>query len=166
MFHGSESETDGWYIDNSVMPEWRQPKKNSLGKVVVASVVAVGSRNDCQNKMDKIEVHQTGTEAGFPVKSMTTLKSVVTERDGTPRMLASVWGSEVVELHEGPLDPALFDVPADFSSGCQSEELVNSHTTPPAHRLGVVQRQGPGDLPLTVSGTQKIQRYKIQKRTK
>jgi len=108
---GSESETDGWYIDNSVMPEWRQPKKNSMG---VASVVAVGTRNDCQNKMDKIEVHQAGAEAGFPVKSMTTLKSVVTERDGTPRMLASIWGSEVVELSEGPLDPALFDVPADF----------------------------------------------------
>ena len=74
----------------------------------------MGTRNDCQNKMDKIEVHQAGAEAGFPVKSMTTLKSVVTERDGTPRMLASIWGSEVVELSEGPLDPALFDVPADF----------------------------------------------------
>ncbi len=30
----SMSETDGWYIDNTIMPEWRQPKKNTFGVVV------------------------------------------------------------------------------------------------------------------------------------
>jgi hypothetical protein len=128
---GSESETDGWYIDDTVLPEWRQSKKNSMG-VVVASVVSVDGRNDCQNKMDKIEVHRTGAEVGFPLKSNTKLKSEVAERDGTPRMLSSSWGSEVVELREGPLDPALFEVPPDFR---QVESLKNWSTTTPRRQL-------------------------------
>src|SRR5690348_12154714 len=73
---GSESETDGWYIEPSIMPEWRQPKKTGSG-VVVALVTAAGNEN-CLNKMDKIEVHRTGFEPGFPVKVSTTLKSEIT----------------------------------------------------------------------------------------
>jgi len=113
------------------MPEWRKPKKNSMG-LTVGSVVTVGTRNDCSNKEDKIEVHQTGAEVGFAVKSMTTLKSQVTERDGKPRMLASIWGSEVVELREGPLDPALFEVPLDFR---RVEGLKNWSTPVPRRQL-------------------------------
>jgi hypothetical protein len=128
---GSFSETEGWYIDDSVLPEWRQSKKNSMG-VVVSSVMAVDGRNDCQKKMDKIEVHRKGVEVGFPVQSKTKLKSQVTERDGTPRMLESVWGSEVVELREGPLDPALFEVPPDFR---QVASLKNWSTTTPRRQL-------------------------------
>src|SRR5438270_327705 len=55
----SLSETDGWYIDGSVMPQWRQQKKNSYG-VVVAAEVSAGSNDKCFNKMDKIEVHRSG----------------------------------------------------------------------------------------------------------
>lgn len=109
----SYSETDGWYIDSSVMPEWRQQKKNAFG-VVVASVVSYGTDGKCADKMDKIEVHRTGTEPGFPVKLYTTLKSEAPRRDGSPKMLDSNWGSEVVELKEGTLDPALFEIPADY----------------------------------------------------
>lgn len=109
---GSDSETDGWYIDPSVMPEWRRPGKNETG-VVVASVMMAGNDN-CLNKMDKIEVHRTGVEPGFPVKVSTTLKSELMRGDGSTSGIVSTWGSEVVELKEGPLDPALFEVPADF----------------------------------------------------
>jgi hypothetical protein len=109
----SYSETDGWYIDSAVMPEWRQPKKNAFG-VVVASVVSFGTDGKCADKMDKIEVHRTGAEPGFPVKLNTTLKSEAPRRDGSPRALESNWGSEVVELKEGPLDPALFEIPGDY----------------------------------------------------
>lgn len=110
---GSESETDGWYIDPSVMPEWRTAKKPGFG-VVVASVISAGSSDNCLNKIDKIDLHRTGVDPGFPVKLTTTLTSDVSERDGSSHMLSSTWGSEVVELHAGPLDPALFDVPPDF----------------------------------------------------
>jgi len=108
----SESETDGWYIDSSIMPEWRQPKKGTTG-VVVASVMMAGNDN-CLNKMDKLEVHRTGVEPGFPLMVSTTLKSELARGDGSQRGIVSTWGSQVVELKEGPLDPALFEVPGDF----------------------------------------------------
>jgi hypothetical protein len=109
----SYSETDGWYIDQALMPQWRQTKKNAFG-VVVASVVSFGTDGKCADKMDKIEVHRTGVEPGFPVKLNTMLKSEAPRRDGSSRPLESSWGSEVVELKEGPLDPALFEVPGDY----------------------------------------------------
>jgi hypothetical protein len=71
-------------------------------------------------------------EVGFPVMSKTTLTSEVTERDGTPRMLASISGFEVVELREGPLDPALFEVPPDFH---KVDSLKNWSTTTPRRQL-------------------------------
>jgi hypothetical protein len=109
----SESETDGWYIEGSLFPEWRQQKKGNFG-VVVASEVSTGSADKCSNKIDKIEVHRTGVETGFPIKVTTTLRNEITQADGTSRMFSSTWGSEVVELKEGPLELSLFDVPQDF----------------------------------------------------
>src|SRR6185437_13696457 len=125
----SESETDGWYIDGSVLPEWRRDKKDNLG-VVVAAEVSAGATDKCYNKMDKIEVHRTGTETGFPVKVLTTLRSQVTDADGT-HMLSSTWGSEVVELKEGPLELSLFEVPKDF----QRADVLRSWAVPPPRPL-------------------------------
>jgi hypothetical protein len=110
---GSESETDGWYLDSSVVPEWGQPKRDGYG-VVVASVVGAEPTTNCLDKMDKIEVHRTGVEPGFPIKITTTVKSRVPGRNGRLRMLSSTWGSEILELKQGPLDPSLFQVPKDF----------------------------------------------------
>jgi hypothetical protein len=126
----STSETDGWYIDNSVMPEWRQQKKNSYG-VVVAAELSLGSDDKCLDRMDKIEVHRSGVETGFPVKVTTTLSSEVAQPDGSPRKLSSTWGSEVVELKEGPLELTLFDVPKDF----RRVESLRSWTAAPPRQL-------------------------------
>lgn len=109
----SESESDGWYIDDAVMPDWHRPKKPG-GGVVVASMVAISSTSACRDKMDTVEVHRTGVEPGFPLKVSTTMKSEVPSLDGGTTIVASNWGSEVMEFHEGPLDPSLFEVPADF----------------------------------------------------
>jgi len=46
--------------------------------------------------------------------------------------VTSSWGSEVVELRAGPLDPALFEVPPDFH---QVEHLRNFFATPPRRQL-------------------------------
>jgi hypothetical protein len=126
----SMSETDGWYIDGSVMPEWRQQKNSTFG-VVVAAEVSAGSNDKCFDKMDKIEVHRTGVETGFPVKITTTLRSEVTQPDGRSRMLDSTWGSEVVELKEGPLELTLFDVPPDF----RKVQSLRSWTAKPPRQL-------------------------------
>jgi hypothetical protein len=126
----SLSETDGWYIDGSVMPEWHQQKKNNYG-VVLAAEVSAGSNDKCFNKVDKIEVHRTGVETGFPVKVTTTLTSETIQADGSPRTLTSTWGSEVVELKEGPLELTLFDVPKDFTR----VESLRSWTAKPPRQL-------------------------------
>ena len=126
---GSESETDGWYIDSSVVPEWRQGK-NGAG-VVVASVMSAGNEN-CLNKMDRIEVHRKGVQPGFPVKVTTTLRSELTRSDGSQKGITSTWGSEVLELKQGPLDPALFEIPSDFR---RVEQLHNWIAAAPAKPL-------------------------------
>lgn len=127
----SVSESDGWYIDDSMMPEWHRPRKGDSG-VVVASVVAFGEDSPCLDKMDTIEVHRSGVEPGFPLKINTTMKSEVRWVDGSTTMVASNWGSEVTEFQEGPLDPALFDVPADF----KRVEALKSWASPmPRHQL-------------------------------
>jgi hypothetical protein len=128
----SVSETDGWYIDGSVLPAWRQQKKNSFG-VVVSAEVSAGSNDKCFNKMDKIEVHRSGVETGFPVKITTTMTSEVTQPDGNTRTLSSTWGSEVVELKEGPLELTLFDVPTDFR---RVESLRSWSVQPPRQLTG------------------------------
>jgi hypothetical protein len=126
----SESDTDGWYIDSSELPEWRQQKGGRVA-VVVASEVSAGSNDKCFNKMDKIEVHRSGVETGFPVKVITTLRSEIMQPDGTPKMISSTWGSEVVELKEGPLELSLFEVPKDF----RRVEVLRSWNVPPPRSL-------------------------------
>jgi hypothetical protein len=126
----SQSETDGWYIDGALLPEWKQQKGNGAG-VVVATEVSAGSADRCANKIDKLEVHRSGVETGFPVKVTTTLRSEMRQPDGTQRMLSSTWGSEVVELKEGPLDLSLFDVPKDF----RKVEFLRSWNVPPQRPL-------------------------------
>ena len=96
----SESETDGWYIDDSVMPEWRRTKKPANG-VVVATMFAVSSNSSCMDKVDRLDVHRAGVDPGFPLKISTTTKIAVQEPDGGVRMVSSTWGSEVTELREG-----------------------------------------------------------------
>jgi hypothetical protein len=127
----SESESDGWYIDDSVMPEWHRQKRPG-GGVVVASMVAVSSASVCLDRMDTIEVHRTGVEPGFPLKITTTMKSEVPALDGGTRMVASNWGSEVMEFQEGPLDPALFEVPAEFH---RVDALKNWYSPVPRRQL-------------------------------
>jgi len=125
----SQSDTDGWYIESSDLPEWRQ--KSPGQGVVVAAEVSAGSNDKCFNKMDKIEVHRSGVETGFPVKIMTTLRSTVTLSDGTQKTLSSTWGSEVVELKEGPIELSMFEVPRDF----RKVEVLRSWNVAPPRQL-------------------------------
>jgi hypothetical protein len=123
----SESETDGWYIDETVMPEWRRTKKPGNG-VVVATLVAVNAGGNCAGKVDHIDVHRRGVDPGFPLKTTTTTKSEVPEPDGGTRLVASTWGSEVMELREGALDASLFEAPSDF----RRVETLKNWYGPPA----------------------------------
>jgi hypothetical protein len=95
----SESQTDGWYIDYSALPEWRRPHPGMF-------FVTAG------NCVDKIEVHRSGVELGFPLKVTTTLRNNLPGLDS--RIVTNTSTLEVVEFTQAPLDPALFVVPSDF----------------------------------------------------
>jgi len=122
----SESETDGWYIEDSSLPEWHRQKKIS-NTVMVPITLSV-----CDGKADKYEFHRKGLDPGFPLKVTTTTRFEVPDRDGVPRLMASISGSEVMEFREGQLDPALFQLPADFR---RVEALKNWYSAPPRHEL-------------------------------
>jgi hypothetical protein len=121
--HSSESETDGWYIDDDVMPDWHRVKKNSVAVAITVSN-GIGA---CADKTDHFDVHRTGVEPGFPLKTNTTTKSEI-----MGRIVASNWGSEVTEFFEGPLDPALFEIPGDFR---RVEALKNWYSPAPRRQL-------------------------------
>lgn len=125
----SQSKTDGWYIDESVMPEWRRSKKSNGGGVVVATLVAFGE-SKCHDKVDRMDIHRVGVDPGFPLKISTTMTTEVPEPDGSTRTVASTWGSEVMDLQEGVLDPGLFEVPGDF----RRVEALKSWNAPPPGR--------------------------------
>ena len=105
----TETEIDGWYIDDDVMPVSQRPKQG-----VSAHLVAHSGRMGSNQCYDKIETHRTGPPIGFPLKETTTWPSEGLQAEDTSRQKIRSSTREVVEFLEGPLDPALFKVPADF----------------------------------------------------
>lgn len=106
----SEAETDGWYIDYSALPEWRRPK---AGRFAIAAAFSSGCH-------DKIQVHRSGVEVGFPLKVTTVNRLDQRGEDLTVHSFTST--REVIEFTSARLDPALFAVPPDFR---QVKELTN-----------------------------------------
>jgi hypothetical protein len=105
----SELDSDGWYIDPSVLPTWRQPLSS------VTSFMVAG------NCFDKTEVHRSGVKVGFPVKLTTTF---LQPKSNLPARFNAV---EVVEFSEAPLDPALFVIPPDFRKVSELSNMNKPH---------------------------------------
>ena len=125
------SETDGWYIDLDVPSvSCQAAAPNSIGRKGSTAVLSMVSSSCSQQKL---EVHRTGvTETGFPVKITTTTHSSLVQPDGSQKEFTNTYESEVIELSEAPLDPALFEVPAGF-------KLVSRlNTQPPIPTMIVV----------------------------
>lgn len=102
------SETDGWYIDLEVPSNSCHPAPRRSSTAVV-----LASSSSCAQQ--ELEVHRTGvTETGFPVKLTTTTHTSLVQTDGSQKEYTNTFESEVTELSEAPLDPALFEVPAGF----------------------------------------------------
>jgi hypothetical protein len=101
---GGESETDGWYVDFNIFPEWQRPKGDGI------AVGMVGG-HQCS---DKIEVHRSGPRPGFPLLAKTTFTRELTQADGSSRTYTSTSETKVVELSQAPIDAHLFMVPKNF----------------------------------------------------
>lgn len=93
----SESTMDGWYIDYTFLPEWRQPRGQAFNVV-----------GGCAG--DRLQLHRSGPALGFPIKVVTTHQ----QTGADSKMPATTNTREVVELSHAPLDPALFEIPPDF----------------------------------------------------
>ena len=102
------SETDGWYIDLDV-------PANSCYSAPHKTVSSVGFLASTSCLQQKLQVHRTGAaETGFPLKLTTTTHTSFVQPDGSQKDYSSTFASEVTELSDAPLDPALFEVPAGF----------------------------------------------------
>ena len=114
----AETQTDGWYIDDTILPTWRRPKPNTFHFISLS-----------HGGQDQYKLHRSGVEPGFPVKVITTQHLPATDANAQATTLTNV--SEIVEFTEAPVDPALFQVPSDFR---RVDQLGTAHTLLPAKR--------------------------------
>ena len=102
-----DSVTDGWYIDldTSISCESRWQPRNVSRR---HEYYAVGG--------ERYEIIDDGIRVmGFAIERMRTSRWIVTASDGTKRPTVDTWEEKITEFYEGPLDPALFEVPGSFS---------------------------------------------------
>lgn len=104
----NESEWDGWYID--APPAWLylHPPPQQDGHLVF-HCVASGAKRD-----DYTFTHEGERETGFPILVARFDRSYFRDQDGVLRSHESSSRSEVVEVSEATLDPAVFLPPRDF----------------------------------------------------
>jgi hypothetical protein len=113
-----ESITDGWYID--LDPRISCDFKDGEH----AYLHAWSSGGDRAPDRPKF-VDAGKPETGFALELKTTSRSVYTLADGTKKESTSTNERTVTQLEEGPLDPAVFEIPAGF------RQVAHVETNPP-----------------------------------
>jgi hypothetical protein len=99
---------DGWYID---VERGLSCDPKPAGSVTHGFLTVLGGKG----MMERPEFVNIGTpETGFPVKEVRTTTSETVPATGVRRYSDSTNESEVTQFTEGPLDPALFEVPPEF----------------------------------------------------
>ncbi|HKM47064.1 MAG TPA: hypothetical protein VJX69_05730 [Terriglobales bacterium] len=104
-----ESVTDGWYIDFSQ----RLPCDRKLPETGQAhSYLRAGGGKQPIDRPEFIAIGEP--ERGFALNILTTIKGTYTLPDGTIKQMNSKMEMQVTQFDEGPLDPALFEIPPGF----------------------------------------------------
>jgi hypothetical protein len=104
-----ETVTDAWYIDlDRILSCLPRPIQGA--QYYSYASLSVGSATP--ENPELVAIGQP--ETGFAVQSTDTTHSTITLSNGTTRQSDSTFESEVTEFQEGPLDPALFEVPPGF----------------------------------------------------
>lgn len=107
-----ETVSDGWYIDFERRLAC-EPKRDGAMQYGWVTIGVTGGGREVQP--EKPEFVNTGPrESGLAVKVKRTSPATKTWPDGRNEPFQSTVESEVTQFEEGPLDPALFEVPADF----------------------------------------------------
>lgn len=102
-----ETRTDGWYID--LRPQVSCEPVARAGK---SGHGYLASGASAREKVEFIDIGQP--ETGFGVQLTITTKGAYKLGDGSPKSYESRTETQVTELREGVLDPALFEIPAGF----------------------------------------------------
>ena len=104
-----ETSSDGWYIDFRLQVTCN---RNAPSGKRVGSYLSVLSVNQGLERAEFVEI---GTpETGYPVQVATSVKGRYKQPDGTVKPFETKYETLVTDLEEGPLAPALFEVPAGF----------------------------------------------------
>jgi hypothetical protein len=102
-----ESVTDGWYIDFDQQFSCGS-KRSETGGGSIFGYVSVGNGKVPMEKPEFVTIGNR--ETGFPVDLTQTSKSPSNLPDGT----VNRFETHVTQFEEGPLDPALFEIPPGF----------------------------------------------------
>jgi hypothetical protein len=104
-----ETLIDGWYIDLnqqlSCNQEWVEGMRAHM-------FMSARTGNQPPDRPEFIDIGKR--ETGFALQEVTTSKGAHTRRDGTKKQTEFKFETLVTQLKEGPLDPALFEVPSGF----------------------------------------------------
>ena len=101
--------TDAWYIDlNQQLSCDRKWPEGKQGQAYVSAV----SRKQPIDRPEFVTIGEP--ERGFALSSLMTIKSTYTLPEGTTKHSESKAETQVTQLEEGPLDPALFEIPRGF----------------------------------------------------
>lgn len=105
-----ETVTDGWYIDfDQWLPCDQRWPAGTKAHVFESAGYAPGRPVE---RPEFIDIG--GAQTGFPLLETATSTAAITLPDGTVKKTESKSGTQVTLFQEGPLDPALFEIPAGF----------------------------------------------------
>jgi hypothetical protein len=102
-----ESVTDGWYVDFDQQLSC-DSKRSETGGGSIFGYVSVGNGKVPMEKPEFVTIGNR--ETGFPLDLIQTSKSPSNLPDGT----VNRFETHVTQFEEGPLDPALFEIPPGF----------------------------------------------------
>jgi hypothetical protein len=109
-----ETVQDGWYIDLDQEISCDPLYLRNTGSYSAFAFLSVNQTHETRT-MDRPEfVHVGQPERGFALEEVTTSDTTYRSTDGTTKHARSKGERVVTELYEGPLDPALFEVPHGF----------------------------------------------------
>lgn len=105
-----ETITDGWYID---FDQWL-PCEHWWPAGTKAHLIA-GAWSGAGQPAERYEFVDIGdAQTGYPLLETSTTTATITLADRTVKKTESKSGMQVTLFQEGPLDPALFEIPAGF----------------------------------------------------
>jgi len=125
-----ESTNDGWYIDldTTLSCDPKYPP-GSRGHLFAAA------------PSEKVEFVDKGdAKLGFAVSVVSPSSSSATDLQSSPQQARSKTEIQVVELQRGPLDPALFEIPAGFKLVDHINPNPVRPAQPPSHTESFWQR--------------------------